>query len=195
MAKTILTFLIIFSFLVAGIGYIVILFQDNNTSFSLPFQNTPTPTPAPITSLTLIPETASVLPQQTNTVDVVFDSSNNTSYKPKIIQMEIGYDPMALENVAIAPGDFFPDPSVALNIIDFKTGRISYALQTAKVNQKTKGIVARLSFIPNPTFSGIQTALSFLGKTMIRGMANENILTATYGTQLQFATPSATPKF
>ena len=125
----------------------------------------------------------------------MFDSPQNTGYKPKIIQMEISYDPTALNDVAIEPGDFFTDPSVALDIIDIKTGRISYALQTSKENQKTTGVVARLSFTPNPTFSGIQTSLSFLGKTMIRGIANKNILTATYGTKLIFASGSAKPTF
>lgn len=192
MVKTILTFLVIFSFLFAGIGYLVIIFHNNYASFPLPFQNTPTPTHAPVASLTLTPETTMISKLQTNTVDIVFDSPHNTNFKPKIIQMEIAFDPMALEDVTISPGDFFTDPSVALNIIDSNTGRISYALQTAKENQKTHGIVARLSFTPNPVFSGIQTPLSFLGKTMIRDTANENISTATYGTKLIVASGSAT---
>src|SRR4030067_2808404 len=44
------------------------------------------------------------------------------------VQLEISYDPKALTNVDILPGDFLNDPIVLLKNVDEKNGRISYAI-------------------------------------------------------------------
>lgn len=157
----------------------------------------PSPTPIGINSLSLTPATPSIIPGQINTVTVVLHSQNsNENNKPRIIQLEISYNPAALSDVALVPGDFFDNPTILLTTINERTGRISYALEarSTKGSGKTIGTVATISFTPNSAYTNRETTLSFLEKTMIRGKTDANILTDKHGTKLFFATGSATPK-
>jgi hypothetical protein len=196
MSKLFIILLLFFLLLLGGLGYTVISLKENNSSFKIPFQNSPTPTITTIYSLTLTPEKSTVVPGQTNTIYIMLDVQNSSPSKPQLIQMEISYNPTALFDVEITPGDFFVRPTESLKIINTNTGRISYALEATATEPLTqtdilKNHIAKITFTPNPAFSKQETALSFLGKTKIRDKTKEHILTATYGTLLFFASGSA----
>jgi hypothetical protein len=197
MSKLFIVLLLFFFLLLVGLGYTAVTL-NKNTAFKIPFQNSPTPTITTIHSLTLSPENSAAIPGQINTVNIILDTQNSSTSKPQLIQMEISYDPNALLDVDITPGDFFTHPTVSLKTINTHTGRISYALQSQATEVTTqtdmlKTRVAKITFIPNPAFSKGETPLSFLGKTKIRDKANDTLITATYGTLLFFASGSAAP--
>ncbi len=196
MSKILIALLLFFFLLLGGLGYIAITLKEN-AAFKIPFQSNPSPTITTIHSLTLSPENSDVIQGQTNTIDIIFETQNSNYSKPQVIQMEISYDPTALLDVDIVPGDFFTNPTEALKTINTHTGRISYALESDPSSPTStymlKNRVATISFTPNPTFTKNETALSFLGKTKIRDKAQDNIIMATYGTLLFFATGSAAP--
>lgn len=197
MSKILITFIIIFSLLLSAFAYIILALRDDNTSFQTPFTSKPTPTNTVMTSLTLVPEDITVIKEQSNTINIILDGQNTNAHKTKLIQMEIAYDPKALLDVEITPGGFFVNPIIPLLVINTHSGRISYALlinENESTQYTTSSVVARLTFLPNPAFTGPETSLSFMGKTMIRDTADTNILTATYGTKLIFASGSATPQ-
>lgn len=165
--------------------------KDNSFVSQIPFTATPT-TPTSVT-LQLTPTNQQLVKGQINKVNILLDAKSiNENDTPQIIQMEIAYDPLAFSDVSITPGDFFTDPTVLLSTINIRTGRISYALAASQANapSKTTGVVATISFVPNPTFAGAETTLSFLGKTMIRGKNDINLLTDMYGTRLYLASSS-----
>lgn len=198
MSKVITIILIVTSLFVVGLSIIAVLLNKNNQPVSVSRSLQPTPSITAINTLALVPQSLTVLKDQTNTIDVVFESSTRTIL-PRVIQMEIAYDPNALFDVTITPGSFFTKPTESLKVINTNTGRISYALEasvpstpTTDNTQITKGTVARITFTPNPAFANLETSLSFLGKTKIQGETESKIMTATYGIKLLFATPSAT---
>lgn len=195
MSKVIIIILIISSLFLAGLSITAILLTQNSSPFRIALRTTPTPTITSLHSLTLSPSFAIVRQGQINTIDVIIETQTNTTNRPRLVQMEIAYNPNALFDVEISPGDFFTHPTVILKTVNTNTGRISYALERSanEANEKTTGVAAKITFIPNPAFAGIETPLSFLGKTIIRGTTDTDILTATYGTRLFFATASATP--
>lgn len=196
MTKILTIILAISSLFVVGLSIFAVLLQYNETGFKTAQKAIPTPTITTLHALTLSPRNQTVQPGQINTVDVILETQNSGDSPPRLVQMEIAYDPSALLDVAIVPGDFFNNPTVSLKTINSNTGRISYALERSatETTQSTSNVAARLTFIPNPLFTESETALSFLGKTIIRGTTDFDILTTTYGTKLFFATPSATPR-
>jgi len=115
---------------------------------------------------------------------------------PTLIQLELAYDPMVLTNVAIQPGNFFPNYNVTLNSVNPRTGRISFAIESAsgKVPQNKTDSIAILTFIPINEVWKRQTTLSFLPKTMMRVQNSLLPLSATSAATFTFlstATPSA----
>jgi hypothetical protein len=89
--------------------------------------------------------------------------------KVTAVQLELQYDPQVLTNVAVTTGSFFTTPSVLLNQIDFKTGRISYAFGISPTGQAImgKGNVANLTFSYIKSASPEKTAIIFLPKTLV----------------------------
>jgi len=191
--RTLLFFLL---FLLLGGCLLLIIFVKNisnpSASPTKSWQNE-IPSTQP-TILSLEPISPTVLEGQINTINVVLDA-HTPNDKPQLVQLEIAYDPTALSDVTITPGDFFTNATILLNTINPNTGRISYALEGSTTQQETNtnGIVAMISFIPNPTFIQPETTLSFLGKTMIQDNDGTALLTATYGTRLIFLNKNAVP--
>src|SRR5438045_1071840 len=137
-------------FVMLLVACVAIILLINNPSFFPQGENVrrlfnqkPTSTPISIITLSFSQPNMIVSQGQTNTIDVVINSEGNSTITiPKLIQLEIGYDPTALSDVTIQPGDFATNPTVLLNLIDQQTGRISYALETStQKEQNTKGIV------------------------------------------------------
>src|SRR5579872_6967586 len=148
--KTLL--LIIFLFLVTcGLLYVALV--------TTPYQQKPQvvsgPTPTPIsvnahTILSIAPAAASESSKLTQyTLAVNINTGDNLVNS---VQLELAYDPTALTNVTLTPGDFFTQPTALVNNIDTADGRISYALteQIDLPGKKGTGTVALLSFDKQP---------------------------------------------
>ncbi|HZE86935.1 MAG TPA: cohesin domain-containing protein [Methylomirabilota bacterium] len=138
------------------------------------------------TTLLFSPNQFTLSAGQPNTVHIIL-TSTETKNLPHIIQLEIAYDPNALGDVAIQPGEYATHPTLLLSNIDTTTGRISYALEANNqpIYKKT-GTVATLRFTPVNNFWQHETTLSFLPKTMIRGTNGLNISTKLTETKLLF---------
>ena len=192
MKKFFIPFFLLFFFLSAGLGLLVFsIYTNNQTTLPLMFvtKKTLSPTPQPLFSLTLSPDNPTLIANQINTLKVILETQKPQNQQPQTVQFEIAYDPNALHQIKLLPGTYFGAPKLLLSSINEKTGRISYALSgTATM---LSGIAATITFVPNPAFSGKETSVYFLPKSMIRGIAEENLLNATYGTKLFVATPSA----
>jgi hypothetical protein len=107
--------------------------------------------------------------------------------KVTAIQIELKYDPIALTNVDIKPGTFFPNPTIISKKIDTINGRISYLLGIGlgQVPVNGNGKVAILSF--TPALKNGTTTISFL-KTSKATVSTEvsSVLTAAHGIQFPF---------
>jgi hypothetical protein len=95
---------------------------------------------------------------------------NITTGKNKVtaVQLELQFDPLLLSNIAVTPDSFFLNPSVLLNQIDYKTGRISYAFGIGPTGQGItgQGTVANLTFSVKAG-TPVKTAIIFLPKTLV----------------------------
>ncbi len=112
--------------------------------------------------------------------------------KVNAVQLELAYDPKALVNVDIKPGDFFTSPVVLLKNIDVVQGRISYALAiSAGANGKQgTGTIATLSF---NALSKAPTVIMFLPKTQVAAEGVQtSVLKSTIDTTIFKGTSSAT---
>ena len=171
MPKKFLFLFILFFLVVTGI---VVLFFINNRYLALPSHpalfSKQTPQPIPTHSLFFSPKNMLVTPGQKNTITIVLTlDEHETTKSLKIIQMEIAYDPTALSDVVVQPGDLFTNSSLLLNIVNSKIGRISYAFEVKQdASPKKTGTAAIITFTPLPSFSGGETNLSFLPKTTIK---------------------------
>lgn len=85
------------------------------------------------------------------------------------IDLELAFDPKAINSVQISPGTFFKHSIVKNYIIDARLGRISYDLSIDKQTSASgSGIVAFISFVQGKTASGSAfTSLSFLPSTKV----------------------------
>jgi len=134
------------------------------------------------TTLSFASNEQSVIPGQTVNLAVTI---HNPSPPPALVQLEIGYDPMMLTVESVTPGSFFTNPTVALQRIDFSTGRISYALRCpdqTQTNEETGCVntdsptVAVITVRTNPYILKPTTTLSFLPKTVVRTSSGRDIL-------------------
>jgi len=131
---------------------------------------TPTPTlgiaksPASDTTLSMTEESGTTA--ATRVVSVNIDTGKNSVTG---VQMEIAFDPNSIQDVSVAPGDFFSNPNTIIKNIDFKNGRISYALavQLSDTGRLGTGTVTTINFSLKPTVNS--TNLSFLPKTVVTG--------------------------
>lgn len=123
--------------------------------------------------------------------------------KATAVQLELQYDPALLANVAVVPGPFFANPSILLNEIDTKTGRISYAFGVGLSDPAVigKGIVASITFsvkAKSNLAAPEKTAIIFLPKTLVtaEGIVQSVLKTSTnalFTVGISNSTPSATP--
>jgi len=169
-------------------GILLAVFVTNTTIVAPSVSSAPTTFNAassPQVTLSFIPSSLTVSPGKSTTIAVLLVSS-----KPidtiTLAQFEIGFDPTAITDIQIQPGDFFANPTVLLNNINPKNGRISYALEASQQTKKQQGVVATITFTPNPSSWQKQTSLSLLPKTMIRDKANNNLSLTTTGATIIF---------
>ncbi|MBI2195921.1 MAG: hypothetical protein HYU48_02655 [Candidatus Levybacteria bacterium] len=116
------------------------------------------------------------------------------SNRVNAVQLELYYDPDALANVELSPGNFFTNPVVLLKNVDTKQGRISYALAASagQSGKQGKGVVAVLSFrslLP----AGESTTIKFLPKTQVAAEGVQaSVLKSTTDITIFGGTSSAT---
>lgn len=124
----------------------------------------PTPTPYAQSVLSLVPEPIANSAPGTLTYDVIVNSNINTV---NAVQLELAFDPKILSNISITPGTFFAKPVVLIKNIDYKLGRISYAIgiQPADYGKKGQGTIAAITFSYLPTATS--TTITFLPKTLV----------------------------
>ena len=164
MSKKTLALFTIFIVTVSIFSSINLFVGKSSSSFptTLPL---PSPTIIPTYTLSLSPNTMTTIPGKSTSLLVLFDA---TGTPPTLIQLEIGYEPGLLTNVSIQPGDFFPNYNLLLNTINPRTGRISYAIESASGKaEKKAGTIAIITFTPLVTWQK-EAALIFLPKTTIR---------------------------
>lgn len=84
------------------------------------------------------------------------------------VQLELQYDPEVLTNVSVTSNSFFKNPTVLLNEIDTKTGRITYAFGVGIQDQGMvgKGVAATLNFEARAG-TPKETTILFLPKTLV----------------------------
>ncbi len=140
---------------------------------------------SPQITLSFTPSSLTVSPGKSTTLAILLVSSRPTD-TITLAQFEIGFDPTAITDIQIQPGDFFANPTVLLNNINPKNGRISYALEASQQTKKQQGIVATITFTPNPSYWQKQTSFSLLPKTMIRDKTNNNLSLTTTGATIIF---------
>lgn len=117
-------------------------------------------------------------------VNVVMDTKEN---KATAVQLELSYNPKAVDVVDVTPGTFFSNPVVLLKTIDRTEGRVSYALGIAPtgVAQQGEGVVVTLMVRPVQGATITQTQLSFLPKTLVTAEGvTTSVLKSSTGTNV-----------
>lgn len=117
----------------------------------------PAITPTPVHSianqaksvLSLLPNPISLDQSGIGTINAVLETNSN---KDTAIQLELKYDPNAITEIAITPGDLFNNPVELIKNIDSKNGRITYALgiSPTQLPVEGKGTAAIITFRKKP---------------------------------------------
>ncbi len=182
MPKKLLALIIVFLFVSAGFLFVTLTYSKNSPlqNFSL---KTPSPRPVPESTLIFSPNPLTVTIGATGSANIILDVQGTF---PKILQLEIAYDPTILTQMKILPGDISDTQRILLNKINYNTGRISYAIDTPvkQISQKKSQIVATIHFLPINTLGKHETYINFLPKTTIKGENNVNTFTAGYGLRI-----------
>lgn len=123
------------------------------------------PTPSLIQTVLSLSPGAVEVSSAAGSVDVIIDSANNNVTG---VQLELSYDPAVLTNVALSPASFFETPSVLINRVDAKNGKISYAIVIPPTGTAKKGAgnVAKINFDVKKGATG-STQIQFLPKSIV----------------------------
>lgn len=160
--KFIITILITIS-LLGGFAYLNLVYLNKSATQTkldkkIPAKSTQN------ASFALMPSTLISTSSQSAILDVIIES-NAAPATQKTVQLELSYDPTLIYNLDIFPGDYFVNPEIILSHIDYKNGRVSYALRGT--TQSTNS-VARITFNTNNYGLAKETKITFLPKTLIR---------------------------
>jgi hypothetical protein len=104
----------------------------------------------------------------------------------RAVQLEVAYDPKALTNVTIKPGDFFPDAqTLPVGGVNQTTGRITFAVTPANLRDSKSGTgtVATLTFYP-AAGATTSTPITLLDKSLVTspGLGAQTVLRSVSGT-------------
>lgn len=188
------TYLLILVLALIVVGLLAVAFLPKPGAPSNTISNS---TPSPLqTSLTI---DSNPVQSKTNpskfTEEVAIDSGQNSV---TAVQLELTYDPKALTNVDIVPGDFFTNPNVLLKKIDPSTGRITYAIGVPLGQKGVTGKknVAEISFSIVLGYETKPISINFEPKTSVsaEGYA-QSVAKSLTGSLfiLKQAKPSPTP--
>lgn len=196
MSKKLITILLLL--LISLCTLIFITFYYTNTSSAPQPKRSIIHTEIPTSTLSVIPNQLSITSGENASIDIALDTTKNVS----LVQLEIAYDPYILTSVNIFPGNYFIGPEIVLEKIDYKNGRISYAIKCPlaqkddNVNTCTNphaSIIATITF--TATNYGLQKKadVSFLPKTSIRSDLGEIELKKSIGTTINVIPSFYTP--
>ncbi len=180
--------------LVATVILLIVAINSGSTPNQLPIinqQHMPpptTPTPAPHTTLSLSPNPLPIA-SQSATIAVAVNTASDTIAG---VQIELSFDPTAIKNISITPGSFFPKSVEVLKTIDYKNGRVSYALglPAAGMPVNGNGVVAWIKIQTNLA-PGQQTELQFLPKSVVAsGTMSPSLLLSATGTTITESLPT-----
>jgi hypothetical protein len=189
MSKTTTTLFVIL-ILFVGLLLFVLFGMKQNSIIKSFMQPSDTPIPYQDTTLTLSTNATSFSPGQTVTAAVLI---HNTNPEPSLAQLEIAYDPLTITVESVSPGNFFRNPTIALQNIDPVAGRISYALRCPASQQtvshtscvdETSETLATITFSINRYTIQNTATISFLPKTVVRVQGGKDILAKTEGLQV-----------
>lgn len=187
------SFFLVLLLLFAIASYLYISNTPAQTAFTnLANKYIATPSPESTARITLT--TSPVRPGETFDV---FANISVTQQKAGLLQLEIGYDPMILTAVNVAPGDYFKNPKVLLQNINQHTGRISYALRCQQsfptdicIMQPDQPAII-ISFTINPLAPKDTTMVELLPKTLLKTTDENAIPFTVSGITVNF--PANTP--
>lgn len=164
MSKKLIAVLIIGISLIGAFAYINFVYlKDSRPVVNLGRKILPGS--ASVASLSLLPNYLTVTSSQSATLNIVLSGKLPLTGN-KLIQLELAYDPTTLFNVNIYPGDYLINPQITLSNIDYRTGRISYALKGDTNRSDTKSnTVAQVNFMVSSYGLLKQTEIQFLPKT------------------------------
>ncbi len=157
--------------------------QQSQTS---PNNSTPSTTPTPVaghTILSMSPNPVTALRGAPSTVNIMIDTKGDSI---RAVQLEVAYDPKALTNVTIKPGDFFPDAqTLPVGGVNQTTGRITFAVTPANLRDSKSGTgtVATLTFYP-AAGATTSTPITLLDKSLVTspGLGAQTVLRSVSGT-------------
>ncbi len=195
MSKKLTLALVLFILALCALGYVMFFYTTDNPAYTKPNLKKLVFNQPSDALLSMMPDFLIATSSANSTVDVILETQSS----PTVIQLEIAYDPGSLYSVSILPGDYFIEPAIPLEKIDYKNGRISYALSGKSINPNSKTI-ARINFKPINYGFKKQTELKFLPKTSIRQGVKSvelknmsgSIITVNPSIFIPTATPSAT---
>lgn len=157
--------------------------QQSQTS---PNNSTPSTTPTPVaghTILSMSPNPVTALRGAPSTVNIMIDTKGDSI---RAVQLEVAYDPKALTNVTIKPGDFFPDAqTLPVGGVNQTTGRITFAVTPANLRDSKSGTgtVDTLTFYP-AAGATTSTPITLLDKSLVTspGLGAQTVLRSVSGT-------------
>jgi hypothetical protein len=124
-------------------------------------------TTAAETVLSFYPENISLASTDSASFDINISTGRNQVSE---VQLELAYDPKALADIQIQPGNFIPAPITLLNINDSKTGRLSYALSVSPSQSPLSGTgsIATLMIKKNTSLATPnRTTITILPKSLV----------------------------
>ena len=107
-----------------------------------------------------------------------------------LVQLEIGFDPIALTPFSIMPGTYFKNAKVYLKTVNQHTGRISYAVGCAHSATKSPCVknsnqpAAIITFTANPYAQMTNTTVKLLPKTLLKSADDHEIPFKTSGASI-----------
>ncbi|HVF69233.1 MAG TPA: cohesin domain-containing protein [Xanthomonadales bacterium] len=192
MSKKLILVLVVFILALCNLAYIKFFFNQEGATYPQ-FSRKKVVSNQPLeASLSFLPNTLIATSSAITSAEVILE----TNSQPTIVQLEIAYDPTALYSVSILPGDYFIEPEIPLEKIDYKNGRISYAISGKSVNSASNRI-ATINFTPVNYGIKKSTEIKFLQKTSLRQNSKvvelKYAIGATIVIKPSFFIPVATP--
>lgn len=167
MSKKTLFLIFVLAILTGFLLWIAISLENPVSVIKTTFFLSPSPILPPLTTLRLSRDSMASRSAH-RAFDVVIDTNGNSVMN---VQLELGYDPLALTNISIKPGSFFVNPIENVKNLDSKNGRVSYVLGIQGNDErkaiKGTGIVATIHYDIMSTATDSATYIYLLPKTQV----------------------------
>jgi len=167
-------FLIFALFIITFVLLVMALYNPNSKPITV--QITPTPKEEIAQTILSFGEPSVATSSSVSTLSYSLPINISTGKnKVTAVQLEMQYDPEVLRNVVVVPGSFFKNPTILLDQINEKTGRISYAFGVGLTEPSLvgQGVVATITFEAKATSDVAkarlpqETSILFLPKTLV----------------------------